>query len=347
MAEKRSKTRTFLIQGSGVAIVAIVALAAFLYAPDKPRAALEAVYPGDYRVVHGMRLRLRDTGPRNAPAVILLHGFGSSLDTWEPWARSLSTRFRVIRFDLPGFGLTGPDPTGNYSDARQIEILKKLMDQLRIDRADLIGNSLGGRIAWNFAALHPTRIGRLVLVSPDGFASPGFEYDKAPETPLIMRALPYVAPRSLLKTNLAAAYGRPETLSDTTLTRYRDMMLAPGVRPAILARMRQTILRNPAPTLARIEAPTLLLWGEKDGMIPIGNAADYLRHLPSATLVRLPSLGHLPFEEDPVASLRPLERFLVAPSATVVGAVAAVIGKQPAESYSQPSSLLVTGSSPH
>ena len=294
----------------GTIIVGIVALGLWLYAPDKRRAALEAAYPGDYRTVDGVRLRLRDTGPRDGPAVILVHGFGSSLDTWEPWARALSTRYRVIRFDLPGFGLTGADPTGDYTDAREIKILVDLMDQLSVARASLIGNSLGGRIVWNFAALHPERVSRLVLVSPDGFASPGFAYGVAPKTPLMMRALPYVAPRGLLKANLAAAYANPNHLSDATLSRYRDMMLAPGVRPAILARMGQVILRDPAPTLARIQAPTLLLWGEQDHMIPIANSADYLKDLPHASLVRLPNLGHVPFEEDPVTSLLPVERFL-------------------------------------
>ena len=295
---------------AGVAAIGVVALGLWLHAPDKPRAALEAAYPGDYRTVDGVRLRLRDTGPQGAPAVILLHGFGSSLDTWEPWARALSTRYRVIRFDLPGFGLTGADPTGDYTDTREIRILVDLMDQLAVRRADLIGNSLGGRIAWNFAALHPDRVTRLVLVSPDGFASPGFAYGVAPKVPLMMRALPYVAPRSLLKANLAAAYADPKHLGEATLTRYRDMMLAPGVRRAILARMGQVILRDPAPTLAGIQAPTLLLWGEQDHMIPIANAADYLRDLPHATLVRLPNLGHVPFEEDPATSIAPVERFL-------------------------------------
>lgn len=295
--------------GGGVALGA-VALALLFYAPDKPRTGLEASYPGDYRIVERVRLRLRDTGPRDAPAVILLHGFGASLDTWEPWARTLSTRFRVIRFDLPGFGLTGPDPTGDYSDARQRQILLGLLDQLHIERASLVGNSLGGRIAWNFAAHHPDRVARLVLVSPDGFASPGFGYDRPPEVPLAMQALPYVAPRSMLRANLAAAYANPNALTEATLTRYRDLLLAPGVRRAILARTEQTILRDPAPTLTRISAPTLLLWGEEDGMIPISNAEDYLRYLPDATLVRLPNLGHLPFEEDPAGSLLPVDRFL-------------------------------------
>jgi pimeloyl-ACP methyl ester carboxylesterase len=295
---------------AGVAALGIVAMALWFYVPDTPRAALEAAYPGDYRTVDGVRLRLRDTGPRDGPALILLHGFGASLDTWEPWAQVLSTRYRVIRFDLPGFGLTGPDPIGDYTDVREMKILTDLMDQLGVDRACLIGNSLGGRIAWNFAALRPDRVTRLVLVSPDGFASPGFAYDKASKTPLMMQALPYVAPRGLLKANLAAAYGHPENLSETTLTRYRDMILAPGVRSAILSRMNQVILRDPAPTLARIQAPALLLWGEKDGMIPISNAADYLRDMPHATLVRLPNLGHVPFEEDPVNSLAPVQLFL-------------------------------------
>lgn len=285
-------------------------MALWLYAPDKPRAVLEAAYPGDYRSVDGVRLRLRDTGPRDAPALILLHGFGASLDTWEPWAQALSASFRVVRLDLPGFGLTGPDPTGDYTDTRAIKILTGLMDLLGIDRASLIGNSLGGRIAWNFAALNPDRVTRLVLISPDGFASPGFEYDKASETPLMMQALPYVAPRSIVKANLAPAYGNPEALSEETLTRYRDMMLAPDVRPAILARMGQVILRDPAPTLAGIHTPTLLVWGEKDAMIPVTNAADYLRYMPQARLVSLPNLGHVPFEEDPVKSLAPVRLFL-------------------------------------
>ena len=312
MVSKRKATWRILAWAAGFAALGAVLLALWLYAPDKSRAELEERYPGVYRTIDGVRLRLRDNGPRDGPAVILLHGFGASLETWEPWAQALSAEYRVIRFDLPGFGLTGADPSGDYSDARQMKILRELMDQLGVDRASIVGNSLGGRVAWNFAAVHPDRVVSLVLVSPDGFASPGFAYDTPPDVPFMMQALPYVAPRSLLRTNMAAAYGRPQALTEATLTRYRDMLLAPGVRRAILARTEQTILRDPAPILARIKAPTLILWGEKDGMIPISNADDYLKYLPDATMVRLPGLGHLPFEEDPEGSLPPVERFLSA-----------------------------------
>lgn len=302
-----------LLWAAALVLAAIAALALWLYAPDKPRAALEAAYPGEYRMVLGQRVRLMDTGPRTAPALVLLHGFGSSLDTWEPWAKALSRQYRVIRLDLPGFGLTGPDPAGNYSGERTLAVLGALMDQLAVSRATLIGNSLGGRFAWEFAAQHPGRVDKLVLISPDGFASPGFEYGKAPEVPLLLELMPWVGPRSLIRANLAPAWAHPEALPDAVLERYRDMLLAPGVRRAILDRTRQTVLTDPAPRLRSITAPTLLLWGTRDAMIPVSNAQDYLRLMPHAQLAALPGMGHVPFEESPAQALPPLERFLAAP----------------------------------
>ncbi len=294
-------------------LLAGFACAAWLYTPDKPRAVLEAKYagpPSSFVNVLGVRLHVRDTGPKTAPAVILLHGFGSSLQTWDDWARGLEADHRVIRFDLPGFGLTGPDPSGDYSDARSLAVLLGLMDRLGIARATLVGNSMGGRIAWEFAADHPDRMTKLVLVSPDGFASPGLEYGVAPKAGLTMQLLPYVMPTFLLRATLAPAYANRATMTDALVARYRDMMLAPGVRRAILARMPQTILVPPEPMLRRIMCPTLLLWGEKDAMIPIGNAKDYLAALPHARLVRLPGVGHLPQEEQPSSSLVAVRQFL-------------------------------------
>lgn len=292
------------------------ALGALLYAlwtPDRPRAELEARYmepPCGYLTVAGIRLHLCDSGPRDAPALILLHGFGSSLQTWDAWARLLEGDHRVLRFDLPGAGLTGPDPTGDYSDRRSIAILTALMDRLGIARASLIGNSMGGRIAWTFAALEPARTEKLVLVSPDGFASPGFEYGKPPRVPWILGLMRYVLPKALLRMNLAPAYADPAALTDAVVTRYYELLLAPGVREAQLSRMRQTVLRNPAPLLRRVQAPTLLLWGEKDGMIPFSNSADYRKAMPHAVLAPLPNLGHVPQEEAPEISIVPVRAFL-------------------------------------
>jgi pimeloyl-ACP methyl ester carboxylesterase len=240
----------------------------------------------------------------------MLHGFGSSLQTFDAWAAALSAHYRVIRLDLPGFGMTGADPTGDYSDARTTRLLAGLLDKLRVAKASFIGNSMGGRFAWEFAANEPDRVEKLILISPDGFASTGFEYGKAPAVPLMLRALPYTMPKSMLKQTLVPAYAEPKRLNDATVTRYYDFMRAPGVRQAVIDRTAQTVLQDPVPLLHKIKAPTLLLWGEKDAMIPISNAADYLAAIPTARLVKLQDVGHVPQEELPGPTLDIVSKFL-------------------------------------
>jgi pimeloyl-ACP methyl ester carboxylesterase len=298
-------------------VLAVLALlggaGAWLYTPDKPRSELDAAYhvaPADYVEADGIRLRLRDSGPREAPALIMLHGFGSSLETWDGWAARLDGRFRVIRFDLPGFGLTGADPGRDYTDAHDVQVLLALMDRLSLPRATLIGNSMGGKIAWHFASQYPGRVDRLVLVSPDGFASPGFTYGEKPKVPAFMQMLRYTLPTAMVRMSLAPAYVDHTKLTPALVARYRDMMLAPGVRGAILDRMGQVLPQDPTPLLRRIEAPTLLVWGRRDGMIPFANSGDYLKAIPHSTLAALPHLGHVAMEEAPDESLAPVLPFL-------------------------------------
>jgi pimeloyl-ACP methyl ester carboxylesterase len=297
----------------GVLVAVLIGGGLWLWTPDLSRSALEARYfdaHSTYVNVDGIRLHVRDSGPKDAPAVLLLHGFGSSLHTWEPWAQDLATDHRVIRFDLPGSGLTGADPRNDYTDDRATRLIAALLDKLDVQRASVIGNSIGGRIAWRFAAQNPERVDKLVLVAPDGFASPGFEYGKAPAIPTLFRMLPWVLPKAMLRMNLEPAYADPANLRDDVLSRYYDLMRTPGVRAAVIARTEQTVLEPPEPWLAKVKAPTLLLWGAKDALIPIANAQDYLRLVPGSKLVSFPTLGHVPFEEAPAASLPPVRAFL-------------------------------------
>jgi pimeloyl-ACP methyl ester carboxylesterase len=307
---------SLLIIGA-VLVCALAAVGVWAWAPDRPRAELEGKYLAagdDYREVAGVRLHVRDSGPKDASAIVLLHGFGSSLHTWEPWAQQLAKRYRVIRFDLPGAGLSGLDPNGDYSDGRTLQVLEALLDDLGIARATLIGNSLGGRLAWKFAATRPERVERLVLISPDGFASPGFEYGKPPDLPVTLRLMTFLLPKAMLRMSLEPAYGDRSHLSDALVTRYYDLLLAPGVREAMLARMQQSVLQEPTPLLRQIRAPTLLLWGQKDGMIPFANSVDYLQAIPHCRLVFFAQLGHVPHEEDAADSLAPVLAFLDAGS---------------------------------
>ena len=308
------KLMSMILLGAGVVITVA---GWWLWTPDKDRAVLESNYlnaPGDMIDVAGTRLHVRDSGDKSAPAVIFLHGFGASLHTWEPWAKVLGKDFRVIRIDLPGSGLSQPDPTGDYSDKRSLQILVALMDKLGLAKTSLVGHSIGGRIAWTFAGTYPDRVNKLVLVSPDGFASPGFEYGKKPEVPAMVQLMRYALPKALLTMSLKPAYANPATLTDAQATRYHDLTLAPGSRDALLARMAQTVLADPIPILKKITAPTLLVWGEQDGMIPFANANDYLKAIAGSKLVSFKGVGHLPHEEAPDESVRPVNVFLLAPA---------------------------------
>ena len=294
-------------------LTALTLVSLWLWTPDVPRATLEARYldsPADLRSVGPWQLHLRQSGPPDAPAVVLLHGFGSSLHTWDAWAKGLATTHRVVRIDLPGSGLSPPDPAHDYRDERSLDMLIALMDSLGLKRTSLVGHSMGGRIAWTLAAKFPERVDKLVLVAPDGFASFGFEYGKPMDVPATLGLMRHVLPKPLLRMNLQSAYARPEALSDAVTTRYHDLILAPGARQAMLDRLRQTVLQEPLPLLRQIKAPTLLVWGEADAMIPVSNAQDYLQALQGSRLVSWPQVGHLPQEEAAELSLKAVADFL-------------------------------------
>ena len=288
--------------------------ALYLWTPDKSKAELEKTYGSSknaYVTALGVNLHFQDSGPSKNPIPILfLHGFGASLQTWDSWAQVLSEDYRVISVDLPGFGLTGEDPSGIYTDQRSVEVLEAFLKKLKITKVVLVGNSMGGKFAWQFAARYPNQVSKLVLISPDGYASHGIEYGKKSEVPAIAQLYRYFFSKDFLAMNLEPAYANPNTLNEALVTRYYDLMLAPGVRGAILARMQQTVLQDPAPSLASIQVPTLLIWGEKDAFIPISNSNDYLKVMPNAKRVSLPNIGHLPQEEQPSIGLQVLKDFL-------------------------------------
>lgn len=298
-----------------IALTATLFFAAlYLWTPDKSKSELEKIYSSPknaYINALEVNIHYQDTGPSKNPIPILfLHGFGASLQTWDTWSQSLSNEYRVISVDLPGFGLTGEDPSGIYTDERSVEVLEAFLKALQISKVVLVGNSMGGKFAWQFTARYPNQVAKLVLISPDGYASPGIEYGKKPEIPAIAQLYRYFFSKTFLAMNLEPAYANPKTLNDDLVNRYYDLMLAPGVRGAILARMQQTVLKDPVPSLANIQVPTLLIWGEKDAFIPISNSNDYLKVMPNVKRVSLPNIGHLPQEEQPTIGLAALKEFL-------------------------------------
>jgi len=299
-------------------IAFLLALSVWLaWTPDKTEQVLLQSYsrPGTARLmVQQQPVFVQDSGPRDAPAILLLHGFGASLQAWDDWAPALEKNLRVLRIDIPGFGLSGPAVNQDYSDAADVARVIAVMDQLGVQQVIVAGHSMGGRIAWNLAAAHPERVSQLVLLSPDGFPDPNAKSDKTYEVPALLGLLPYSLPKWALRMGgVAPAFADDSQLTPQMMQRYHDMMLAPGVRTALLERMRQTRNSDPVSRLQSIKAPTLLLWGEKDAFIPVSNAQDYLKAMPQAKLVTLPGVGHVLHEEAPQASVQAVLDFLSLP----------------------------------
>ena len=290
-------------------------------APDRPLETLVARWappPSEFIDVGGQLVHLRDVGPRDDPQpVVLIHGTSASLHTWEGWVAALEDKHRVITFDLPGFGLTGPslsgEYAGDYSDAAYIAFVGALLDKLKLSRVTLGGNSLGGEIAWEFAAAQPARVGALILVDAGGYAfTPlsmplGFRIARTPGLRHISR---FVLPRSMIEKSVADVYGDPSKVTPALIDRYYELTLREGNRAALLQRFAQLNAGEYTAQLATLHLPTLILWGGQDRLIPPDNGDAFARDIAGSQLLRFPALGHVPQEEDPAATVLPVKAFL-------------------------------------
>ena len=284
-----------------------------LWTPDLDRTELQKRYgyaTAQIVELDGLKVHYKETGPPDAPVLLLLHGFGSSLQTWDEWSLKLDVKYRVIRLDLPGFGLTGGSPLNDYSEENDVATLTHFADQLGLKKFSVIGHSMGGKMAWSLAASQPDRVQALVLMAPDGFPEAKDIGSKPYEVPAFMGLIQYFLPKYFVKKSIEPAFVDTGSLNDALVSRYYDMLRAPGVRGAILARSNQTIYTDPVPRLQKIKAPTLLIWGEQDQMIPSSNAQSYAGVLLNSTTVLVPKLGHLLQEEQPEKGLTAVTQFL-------------------------------------
>jgi len=261
--------------------------------------------------VDGVTARVRIEGPSDAPVLVLIHGFSYSLESWEAWAVDLAADYRVVRFDLPGHALTGPDPQARYSVDETVEFTRALLDALAIEQASLVGNSLGGLVAWRLAADYPDRVERLVLLAPGGFSINGVTEDPVP-VPAAVAFFLTQGPEFGVAAASQALFGDPERMPEDLPGRVHSLMRQPGVGAALVQRLEVFTLPDPRADLARIEAPALIVWGERDVMVPPAHAEEFAAHMRDARILTYADLGHVPHEEDPARTLVDVRDFLAA-----------------------------------
>ena len=247
--------------------------------------------------------------------IVLIHGTASSLHTWNAWTKELKKTNRVIRLDLPAFGITGPNKDADYSIKGYTAFLHTFLEKLQLEKFHLAGSSLGGNIAWNYAAEHPTKVEKLILVAASGLPTykPKPSIFKLAKIPVLSSLFLYVTPKILISKNLKEVYADDTKISDELVTRYHNMVLRVGNRQAFVDRAKADFkldVKKNTNKLKRIQIPTLLIWGALDRWIPLDNGKRMDVLIPNSKLVVIPNSGHVPMEEHPKESLKILKSFL-------------------------------------
>jgi pimeloyl-ACP methyl ester carboxylesterase len=291
----------------------VIILGLILYSPDIPVSNLMSKYANQYSKfieIDGMNVHYRDQG--KGETIILLHGTGASLHTWDKWTDKLKNSYRVIRLDLPAYGLTGPHPENKYSISEYSEFLNSFVNQLKLNDFILSGNSLGGSISWYYASVYPEKVQLLSLLSPGGFLNNDNESPlviKLARAPIINKILRYVTPRFFIKNTLEEVYYDENKLTDLKIDTYRDMILRENNRKSFISR---SLLKPKDHTnrLKLISAPTQIIWGNEDAWIPVSNSKFFKDAIANVRIDIMQETGHIPMEERPLESLGLLLNFI-------------------------------------
>ena len=285
-----------------------------------PLSELRAKYENEhsrYVEVEGTRVHYRVEG--QGPPLLLLHGVNAHLQTWDGWVEHLAEHFTITRIDVPGFGLTGPMKNRDYTPEAALRFFELTRQQLGMDRFSIAGNSLGGFLGWYYAAHHPERVEKLILVDPLSYPQTAPAIMRFASAPLIRSIAPYCVPRSFIRDSLVHVYGDPSRVTSSLVRRYHDLLLRPGNRQAMIDYFRNSHLfftldadgqGKYSRKIADLKCPTLLMWGEKDAWIPVRHVESFQRDLPSIQVKRYPDLGHVPMEEMPELTARDALAFL-------------------------------------
>ena len=287
------------------------------YAPSLPPDDLIQRYANrnsQFIDIGGARAHVRDEGNKDGIPIVLIHGSMGSLHMWEGWVDRLKDRARLISVDLPGHGLTGAWPREEYTVEAYADFIEVLADTLNLDRFALVGHSMGGAVAWTFAATRPDRVSQLILVDSAGIPRDG----GAAPLPIQLARLPVIGdlgiwfkPDFLVKRSLTEVYADPAMVTPERVTRYAELQRFPGNRHATLLRARTQEPLDPS-VLKRLAVPTLILWGAEDRWVPRGDAFRFQSNIKGSKLALFEKLGHNPMEEDPAATAAAVDAFLPA-----------------------------------
>ena len=286
------------------------------YRSDIPVDELRSKYTNDesrFMSLMGMQVHYRDEGnPNDSLPLVLIHGTSSSLHTWDSLVIRLKDKKRIIRMDLPAFGLTGANPERDYSLPYYNRFIDSLLIKLGVKQCIIAGNSLGGGIAWNQALYSPDKVSGLILINSGGYprknekGNIGF---KLASMSYIGQLLAKFTPKFLIRKSLEDVYSEDTKINLALEDRYFDLLLRTGNREATIDIFQQR--GKPTPEKIKdIHIPTLIIWGEDDQLIDVSNANRFHQDINGSELLIIKRSGHVPMEETPESVFQGIKNFL-------------------------------------
>ena len=294
---------------------------------DIPREELEEKYAtGSSQFLDlsdGTRIHFRDEGNAKNPTVILLHGFNGSLLNFDRLVPLLVEDYRLVSIDLPGFGLTGAIPSADYSTESFIDTVTTLTTYLGIEKFSIAGNSMGGGVAWRYALNNPRKVESLILIASSGVMTEEDSRkfaERKENSPIVWRLmnsnilkrfLNYYTPKFFATQGLKVSVYDQNLANIEHAMQFHDLVLLEGSRNAILSMSMGSRSKMHGPeSLSRIEAPTLVIHGDKDNIIPIERSQVFEEYIDNVEVKIYSQIGHLPMYEDPNKTANDIKSFL-------------------------------------
>ncbi len=306
------KSKAFIIIAS-ILLVWILANV-ILYEPDIPVEQLKAKYTNaqsKFVEIDGMQVHYRIEG--EGEPLVLIHGTGAMLQTWDDWVSLLSPHYKIILMDIPAFGLTGPRPDGVYSDSMYVNFVEQFVKKVGVDSFSLGGNSLGGLIAWKYAAAYPQKVKKLILVDPAGFhevndKGGSFIFKLARNYPNLTDLVSKIGTHYFVEKTLREVYADDSKITEQRKKMFAELNRRAGNRHAFVERARYAHTCS-EDDLKPITSPTLIMWGKEDVLIDV-REAEHFKMIANSTFVFYDKVGHCPQEELPERSAADVMRFL-------------------------------------
>ena len=265
----------------------------------------------EFLELDGMRVHYRINGD-TGETIVLLHGTAASLHTWEAWTDELSKYYRVVSFDMPGFGITGPEPNGVYTRERYLKFIDDMLVKLNVDSCYMAGHSFGGYMTWSYAVAHPEKVKKIAILNSSGYPrgdQPTPISFKLQKMQWMKPVLTHLTPKSLVRRGVEVVYYDDSKITEERVQRYMDLLLREGNRGGLMGKTQQ-ITYDYVEEIKQVKCPTLIMWGDDDRLVNVEAAPKFHADIPNSELLIYENMGHVPMEEIPERSVADFIAFL-------------------------------------